>query len=407
LGGTAKIDFGGELYATDLLLALSLLLLVKRVPRLIQRGNCRLILVLGALWMLNLMITDVYRQTQFEDWSRGWSKNMFFFIDFCGLVLLTNFRHERILFFFAGSALSLLAQTMFFPYALQIVDKWKFGEGPALTLLAALVGTSRYLGLGGEIVPLAVLGAFNLAYNSREAFAISMAAAAFGVFKHAVDFRPRLRARITPTFFILVAGGGLMVAQGLVVIYSRAAESGLLGLEAKDKYEAQSFGDLPLILGGRTESLVSTQAVADSPILGHGSWAQDMYYVSLLVDILESKGITAVETFESALIPTHSHLLGSWVEGGIFGGLFWMVVIAIAMMAIYRSLKEEGLPTTFLAFILFSTVWDVLFSPFGASQRFSKAADLCVILWVLEWRRRTIKSVVQKNGDAPLSNSLS
>jgi hypothetical protein len=241
---------------------------------------------------------------------------------------------------------------------------------------------------------LASLGVINLACNARSAFGIAIAAAAFGMLKRAIDAKPQLRTRITPAFFVILLGGGWLFAQGIGTVYSTAAESGLLGQEAQAKYEAQTSGDLGLLLGGRVESLVSTKAIADSPILGHGSWAKDITYVAKLVEIVESHGAKLEgDPYSSALIPTHSHLFGAWVEAGVMGGLFWMAVIAIATIAIYRSLNLEDIPATFVAYILFWLVWDVVFSPFGAEQRFLMASKICLALWVLNVPRSVVPSV--------------
>jgi hypothetical protein len=183
-------------------------------------------------------------------------------------------------------------------------------------------------------------------------------------------------------------------------IYVTAVESGWLGDQAQSKYETQASGDLGLLLGGRSEMLISTLAIADSPILGHGSWARDFHYVELYVTLLESSGAVIVgDPYESDLIPTHSHLFGAWVEAGIFGASFWAFIIVIIMVAAYRCLKVENIPTSFVAFFLFLLLWDVLFSPFGADQRFIEASRICLAIWVfrqpIENKRAIKKSSVR------------
>lgn len=113
------------------------------------------------------------------------------------------------------------------------------------------------------------------------------------------------------------------MAGGATAIYGTAVESGLLGRDALVKYRDQTSGEVPLILGGRSESLVAVQAIADSPVLGHGSWARDRRYVELHHAIKVEYGLPVfdAERGKRDLIPTHSYLLGSWVEGGFLGGL--------------------------------------------------------------------------------------
>jgi hypothetical protein len=413
LAGVSRLvmlNVGGQLYLTDLLLAGSFVFLM------LNPGSRRhlfarpvvLLIILAALYLLNAIITDIYRDTPFDDWSRGWSKIIFLFLDLLGLVLVTELKLPRISAFMLGIAFAYLIEPRFFPkvFLLDFDPAWKFAYSPALTTFAALVGTSalarRLYGGIGEWVPLAALGVANLAFDYRSMFGIAMAAVGFGVFKHAIDLRPQFRAKITPAAFAFLAAGGLAFSQGMIAVYGMAAGNGWLGLEATDKYLAQTSGDLGLLQSGRTEQLVSIRAIADSPIIGHGSWAKDYAYVSLMIDILESKGVPYVEYYGGDLIPTHSHLSGAWVEAGVMGGVFWLAVIGIAIKALYVELKQPRTLATFVGFILFSLLWDVLFSPFGAEQRYLMSSKICVALWVLAGSRHKPNSFGSKSGAAAL-----
>jgi len=167
---------------------------------------------------------------------------------------------------------------------------------------------------------------------------------------------------------IIVSGAGVLWA------YQYAAKSGILGEAARQEYEVQSSGKYGLLLGGRTELLASLPAVYDSPILGHGSWAKDFRY--LIVErralvLLGYKGALDVSREEliDGLIPAHSYLLQAWVFGGIVGALFWVwlyVLTARVLMRVYPS-NVFLLPVG--AFMAFSLLWDILFSPYGATSR--------------------------------------
>ena len=49
-------------------------------------------------------------------------------------------------------------------------------------------------------------------------------------------------------------------------------------------------GEYGLLLGGRSEFLVSSLAVLESPVIGHGSWAKDCRYASLYVELKREAG---------------------------------------------------------------------------------------------------------------------
>ena len=79
-------------------------------------------------------------------------------------------------------------------------------------------------------------------------------------------------------------------------------------------------------------------------------------------------------------IPTHSHILGSWAEAGAAGGLFWILVLWLALRTFYRMLRHERLPyRLFLLFMLVFFIWDILFSPFGLERRVTDPAMIMVI----------------------------
>jgi O-antigen ligase len=219
--------------------------------------------------------------------------------------------------------------------------------------------------------------------NSRAVFAILLAVAAIvalGEF-----FRILLRGRPIPKllFMFTLLGCGIFY-EGVVAIYTTAASSGMLGTEAREKFELQTEGGLGVLLGGRSELLVSTQAIADSPIIGHGSWAKDYEYVARYVWALEERGAAIVgDPFHNALIPSHSFLFGSWVEAGILGGAVWIYILAICGRSLYSLFDSPAWSRPLITFVTLSLMWDVLFSPFGATERFFVPAALCIVLWTI------------------------
>lgn len=167
-------------------------------------------------------------------------------------------------------------------------------------------------------------------------------------------------------------GLGLVMALaifGFVHFYEYSAQSGLLSEKDQQKYSEQSSGSGGLLLGGRTESLATVQAVIDSPILGHGSWARDAKYHDIMVlKILESGKKPGYNMFGD-LIPSHSFLMGAWVEAGIAGAIFWIYIFYQICRSLWRATGGEPFLAVF-AFIGMTTMWDILFSPYGAERRF-------------------------------------
>lgn len=157
-------------------------------------------------------------------------------------------------------------------------------------------------------------------------------------------------------------------------MYRYAASSGILGEGAKDAYEKQSSGDYGLLLGGRSAILGSIPAIYDSPILGHGSWARDPFYVLAQLEALSLAGYddraeVENEELEEGYVPAHSYLFGAWVEAGIVGAIFWGWVLVLAIKVLLRIYPGNMALLPLMAFGAVSLAWDLVFSPYGAQAR--------------------------------------
>jgi O-antigen ligase len=180
---------------------------------------------------------------------------------------------------------------------------------------------------------------------------------------------------------VLLAGG--VVAKTMTTL----ASSGALGVQAQQKNQLQSSAGWGILLGGRPEILVSSRAIFDSPILGHGSWAKDMKYTRMLAELENEFGIKASDTLGAKfnyLIPAHSHLTGAWVNAGVLGGIFWIYILISAMKAISVAVRSQlpMKPVYVPLFILF--IWDIMFSPIGASRRFVDCYLIVLICDILD-----------------------
>ncbi|MBY6243408.1 hypothetical protein [Methylosinus sp. Sm6] len=400
IGASSRISVKliGDLYICEIILAVVVAAGWRRIGGMFRNRMLKWAFILAGLWLLGQILTDVYRNTPFEDWSRGWAKIIFFMIDLMGLALSTRFRMRSAVLLSLGLGVAFLLQSILFPNQAQADGDfadgmWKFGVGAFFGAAAAALCVSdllyRMIGMAAEYLPLLIAGVVNLAMNSRSAFGIAVAAAAAGAVTQFVARRPALGRRITlPRFVILLAFAALS-GKGLVGIYEYAAVNHLLGEAALEKYQRQTSGSLGLLQAGRVESLASLEAIGDSPVIGHGSWAKDEKYVRSLYIALEDAGnanyddIYRVDDFT---IPTHSHILGSWVDAGIFGGVFWTYCLALIFAAAYVAFKGAATGksrstkySTFVYYNLLGFAWAIPFSPFANSSRVSDAAVLIMI----------------------------
>lgn len=347
------------------------------------KGSERQFFYLAAAWLLGAVITDVVRQSSFDDFSRGWTKIAFFIGNFAALLFLQNRSQKRsagfILVLAAASAIRLylnmdgsdIGQDPF-------GNGWRFGYGQLLAtavfLSCAFMVAIPMTRIAALCLP-AVDAFINLSLNARNLFGVSALSAA--IFITTV----RRRRPLSPAFVALGGAAAAMLVWGVISAYSYAAGSGLLGPMAEQKYEFQSSGNLGILLGGRAEFFGSTQAILDSPIIGHGSWARDIYYVDLMRSRMTQAGYElSNDPNIDDLIPTHSHLFGAWVESGILGAVFWLWAMWIIVKGIYSSVMRPSPMSGFVVFVGLSLLWDIVFSPFGLERRVLTPAALILMI---------------------------
>jgi hypothetical protein len=232
--------------------------------------------------------------------------------------------------------------------------------------------------------------------------------------------RGRWTAR--PRAVRILAGVGLYGVSGLFVYagLSAATSAGWFGAAAQIKFEDQAGitiespspgpsgalapgasipvgpaatprANVPVgvLLGGRSEILPSTQAILDSPIIGHGSWARGPEYVELqrqrLVDLGVPRGNISTDP---TLIPTHSYLLGSWVWAGFLGGIFWIGVAGLAIWTVANVLGSRLQISPLVGYVAALLLWSIAFSPYSNTERIYAMFAVVVCLLALRLVRQ-------------------
>jgi hypothetical protein len=383
-----KADVGGTIFGQDIAAIVLLPILLYRYgPGRLQ--HIRILFIMLGVWLAGQMLTDAIRGSAPEDFLRGWSRIIFLGLQAAMLWMLLSRRWSLFVTYMAGVGIEsiIAARHLDFPMS---EYPWKFGIGLGIVILASVAGSmlgrrGRFLSLWGSPFLLTVAGALALYKGSRSVFGSALMAAMFLFIADYIASRPRTSRLITPRMFTVFVLGGFVAAQLLLSVYGTLAESGSLGRDAREKYELQSAGDTNLLQGGRIETLVSIQAIKDSPIIGHGSWAHDMTYVRMLARRTAELGLKDTEGTEgkSDLIPSHSHLFGAWVEAGITGAIFWMWALWLCLVALYRLLKDRQIPSPVVVVAVFTMMWDVPFSPMGAEVRFIRAADFALLMYII------------------------
>ena len=189
-------------------------------------------------------------------------------------------------------------------------------------------------------------------------------------------------SRISRNFWKLCILGVILVGISYLA-YKASAISGVLGEDARKKYEAQTEGGSGgigrLILGGRGDSFIGLLACRDKPIIGWGPWAMDEngYAEEFLLkygtfeDVQQMVGMREFymkHGITRRMLSVHSYISEFWAWYGIWGLVFWLYVIFV----ILRYLKQDvaAVPQWFgwLACSVPGMFWGIFFSPL--SDRF-------------------------------------
>lgn len=344
----------------------------------LQDGMLRMILRAWLIYLLMQVFSDMVNGTLPSDYMRGWARLVFFAVNITVIAFLSGLQLDRMAAFFAGYAFSLALAS--FQERNEFLSEWKFGYGPALTMGVALVigwmHSARVNRIGG--IAFILLGIVHLQANARSLGGITLLIGLLTIL--ATYFRDNLRdGGFMSVRFLLPVVIALI---GIYQVYTIGASSGWLGEKSRDKYEKQTSGGRNILSGGRMEYTIAIPAIMEAPVLGYGSWARHPEYVKKYIYLngMDPNTYDAEYLMDLGTIPTHSHILGSWAEAGVAGGIFWILVLWLALRTFYRMLGHERLPyRQFLLFMLVFFIWDILFSPFGLERRVTDPAVIMVM----------------------------
>jgi len=385
---SATVHFVGDLPISEVIvLAILPIILAIHGRRVIQR-EFKIIFPLLALWLTGQVMSDIYRHTPTLDWIRGDASIIFFGVDLLGLAVLLQMNDRRKIVFLVGTAVGSIFFTFINPSDSALAQPWKFGYSTGIISLTLLISSYFYARHRYILSSLLILGVagVNLLENYRSPVGMLLLVVflIFPIFPEKVGKLTILstnRRSVRIAVLLVLALGAVWVATRLVDYVTSA---GLISEKAKEKNEAEKKGGT--LLGGRPEIQISLLAVAESPIIGHGSWSKDPKYVEMLFDLNVEHEVfdsTQLQELSSDLIPTHSHLMGAWVWAGILGAVFWLYLFWLVFKSIvWISMSRPQLAPMYLYLVL-GLAWGILFSPFGLNVRMGDAVVIVIAVDLL------------------------
>ncbi len=402
VAGAFSVNLVGALPGNEILLfPLLPLLLLAKGSRAFKREYLWFY-VLTLAWLLGTIVADLYVGIGLPFRMKGIARVVFFGLDFMALAILMNNKTRRMIIF----ALSIVAVMLVFSRDFQgdFLTEWKFGISSSVTLLA-LLGCSYYYArkkYRNCIIIYLVLVVLNLKFAFRSQMVVDLVAAVLTIpifDRHGLPagFRSSNMAKILkPILLLVLAGGAAFLASETIKF---AAKKGFFDEDVADKFQSQSQGKLGVLFGGRPETLVALQAIRDSPIIGHGSFAADQRYLDLKADLMYENGYSDSDQSDDAdgnAIPTHSHLTMAWVESGILGGVLWIYILVLVIRAILRITTIRPPLSPLYCYLLVNFVWDILYSPFGSINRLWGAYLILLSFNLLQIPDKDLSSALQR-----------
>jgi hypothetical protein len=405
LGACYMVRIVGDIPVSEVILIplIAILLAVRSERFRLRKRKLGLILTLMLLWLLGQIVTDVYRSTVMDDWIRGDADIAFFFLDLIGMVILLKGNIRRQMVFYFGLAIGVGLTPKLEPGLNESAESaFKFAYAFTLIYLVTLASCyfykrRKYLVVG--LLFMADIGV-NVLFNCRSVTLVMFITTCLilpviperiGRFKLLPPMQTKSRIL---AIVVLVLVAGVLAAKVMTTL----ADSGVLGQAAQSKNQQETMAGWGLLLGGRPEILVSSRAVYDSPILGHGSWAKDPKYSEMLADIEAEYGMHPSDEGAKfkGLIPAHSHLMGAWVFSGVCGAIFWAYILVLSFKSVIRAVTSQLSVTPVYTVLMVLLIWDILFSPFGGIRRITVSFFIVIICDLLDpdpSARKTVLSV--------------
>ncbi|MEL7585548.1 MAG: hypothetical protein AAGU19_02460 [Prolixibacteraceae bacterium] len=362
-----KIPLVGQLKGNELMVLLVLPFLYRsnefsKYPLL--RKICLTLLALMACQI----ITDIFVvNSAAEDYLRGWSQTIIGLLSVIFLFKVLNGYKAITLFLVISGIRALVSEPMGIDLeSSNEMTFFKFRIAPAVTDF--LYGVAIWLHYKGKTKPIPVL------------FLV------FGLISFALDFRSKGLTMIVSAVLLflfysgfkfkrayVIAGSVTMIIlfQALYTVYVNAALKGKFGGEhAAQQLERleNPYNPFSLLMTGRGETFAAVEAIKDAPVFGHGSWARDetLKYYRIILKYHQDEFNEVKAAKYGGLIPSHSFIMGAWVNYGFFAFLAVIFLLFLLMkMAIPLIKSGQSLPV-YPIFIPITAgmIWMFMFSNF-------------------------------------------
>jgi hypothetical protein len=312
------------------------------------------------------IVTDIFVvESAPSDYLRGWSQTIISLASIIFLFKILN-GYKAITLFIVASAIRLLISD---PLGIDVGSSemtfFKFRLAPVITQLLFALAIFLHMKGKTKIIPVLflVFGLVSLSMDSRSRGLI-MILSAILLYLFYTGFKFR-RAYVVGGAVILI-----VIFQSLYIFYVNATLGGSIGGEhAREQLQRieNPYNPFNLLLTGRGEAFAAIEAIKDAPLFGHGSWAKDetFKYYKIVLKYHDEEYNADKAKVEAGLIPSHSILLGAWVNYGWFAFLAVVYLFYLLMKMAVPLIRQGQAMPIYPIFIptTIAMIWMFLFSP--------------------------------------------
>jgi hypothetical protein len=335
------------------------------------------IFYLLVAWFLAQLVSDVVNQTEQMNSLKGLAHIGFVITSLIFFTLILSRNCMIVTWYFAGTFISALlngfvmnGQTI---GSMFIEDRFWYSSVAPYTFPLILLSLC-YLYPKSKLKSVILLGGYGflaLLLQGRSDALISILGSII-----LASSGTRLVNKISLTRLCIISLGGLFFTYGIFLLYVTLGLTGHLGAHSEKQLAKlpDPYSIVDTILVGRSESFFAFAAIADKPLLGHGSGAERDKYISVwelkMSRLQNDPSIKHTQqTDEYNAIPTHSVILYGWVFSGIIGGICWIMIFYYVIktgLVILRGTVPQYVPLAAVFMVLLS--WHLLFSPHGHAR---------------------------------------
>ena len=366
-GATSSINVNliGEVYVAELLLIPTglLVLLFKGDNGVLGNRSFRYFLAFGIVTLIGYMITDLVIGTQPSQYLRGWGRVGLLISNALCLMIVVGQGRRYVWWFILGMGVGGVVYLALTGTSWSI---WKLGyaERVSMIVLAMSCVLPRRIALLG----LAAFGILNIGLDYRNFAAVYLLVVGILWMR---SMNPQLTVQGLKRYFVLGVSAALALT---VLLVGLSMTQGEYGARRADSNAGRWSG-----------IIVSLRAIADSPIIGYGSWTENEKYTCMLQEEerkrFDHSRARRAPVYGVKIFRAHSQILQSWVEAGILGVAFF-IYYGYRLAGGARSYILDKPIDRFSAINLYFVIlgaWNLLASPFGGESRILIAVTAAIL----------------------------